>query len=309
MFKKKSLISLVALGATFFTSTAFAAPPSCEIIDVIEIPENNVSNGEIGPGFIISWADVDLGGETNFGAISNYLYVDGELFVNENPTYGVGVEGVWINTSTREDQDGLQSMIIPADVGTHDIEVEISNSDGTGTCASQVTIRESESNPVVRLGKIFVEQLGNNSAELSFAYSVRDYSGDLETVEFVVLEKPFGAIVPDIFVGFYEDGSGAGANGGDNSLTFTTAGDYVLQVYAEDANGEFDYSRIVEFTVESSSPCFTDLNQNHFFAGRAYPFAFQYYGIGTNDALGNAFTETSLRSDFPGFWTLVDSCN
>ncbi|MFL0811220.1 MAG: hypothetical protein K6L76_12455 [Agarilytica sp.] len=91
------------------------------------------------------------------------------------------------------------------------------------------------------------------------------------------------------------------ANGGTNVSTFWTAGDYVLQVYAEDVNGEFHYSRNIEFTVEFDAPWFTDTNQNHLLSGRDYPFGFQYSGIGTNEALGSAYVETSLRSDFPGF--------
>lgn len=307
MLIKKFFITAIAIGTSLFASASFAAPPTCEIVDVTEIPLNNVTNGEIGPGFIVEWADVDLDGETNFGAVQAYLYVDGELFVNPEPNYGVGVEGVWIDTARRDDQDGLVSMIIPADVGTHDIMLEISNSDGVGTCSGEVTIRENLSNPVITMGRHDVEQLGNNSAEFSFPYQVRDYSGDLTTVELVALEKPVGAIIPEMVVEFFE--GGAGANSGMNRMTFTTPGDYVVAVYAEDANGEFDYSWEVAFTVESSAPCFTDTNQNHLLAGRAYPFVFQYYGIGTNDVLGSAYTTTSLRNDFPGFWTLVDSCN
>lgn len=304
MLHKKFILA----AATLISANIAIAAPTCEITEVIEIPEVNSTNGQFDAGFIVNWANVDLEGVTNFGGVSAHLYLDGQLFVNDNPNIGVGVEGVWFNTTMRSDgQDGILSMPIPAAVGTHDLMLEVETPNGVGTCSTQVTVRYDQSNPITTVGTYRVDQLGNNSAELYFPYQTSDYSGDLEIVELYAVTAPAGAILPPMFVNFHSTGSAA--NSTDNSMTFTTPGDYVLQVYAEDSNGEYHYSRDITFNVEASSPCFTDTNWNHLLSGRAYPFAFYYYGIGTNDLLGGVFETSSLRSDFPGFWTNVASCN
>ncbi len=242
---------LLAATTILSTNAAFAAP-TCDILDIAEIPEVNATSGEYETGFIIKWANVDLEGETNFGGISAHLYLNGELFVNPEPNIGVGIEGVWFNTTLIDNQDGIQSMPIPTTVGTHDVMLEVETPNGIGTCSRQVTVRYDESNPITTVGRYDIVQLGGNSAELSFPYQVDDYSGDLQIVQLIPIEAPIGAVIPPMFVNFHDYGSVA--NSTDNSMTMTTAGDYVLQVYAEDLNGEFHYSRELTFNVEGIPP-------------------------------------------------------
>lgn len=248
MYYKKILLA----ATTILSTNAVFAAPTCNILDIAEIPEVNSTNGTFETGFIIKWANVDLEGETNFGGISAHLYLNGELFVNLEPNIGVGVEGVWFNTTLVDNQDGIQSMPIPTTVGTHDVMLEVETPNGIGTCSQQVTVRYDQSNPITTVGSYDIMQLGGNSAELSFPYQVDDYSGDLQIVQLIALEAPIGAVIPPMFVNFHDYGSAA--NSTDNSMTMTTAGDYILQVYAEDLNGEFHYSREITFNVEGIPP-------------------------------------------------------
>lgn len=297
---------IVLAGFTALFSQLTFSAPSCDILDVAEIPEINSTNGEFSSGFLIKWAHVDLEDITNFGAISKRLYIDGDPYTNPNPDYFYNEEGLWFGYHNADEQRGILSMPIPTTLGTHTIMLEVETPNGIGSCSRQVTVRYDRSNPVITVGRYQVEIQGDNNTVLAFAYDVVDFSGDLTSVQLVAKEAPLGAAIPTMAVNFV--GNGANANAGDNRMTFTTPGDYVLQVYAEDLYGENHYSRELFLTVEGTTACFTESNWSHFLSGRAYAFGFYYFSVGSNDILGTAFETTSLLSASPGIWSHVGNC-